>query len=434
MQQILDIPRAGGSAGDVRALLGSSPSIQTTCGLEMLVLEHGTSLTRALQTDPLDISDILIADGSSVGYDNTAVIGGAATLTLDPDVWSSLGHPTLEQQYAAPTAGTIDQSDWRLYWGNPRTRLRPYLTLSSPSVPTTAKFYLGLYIPASPTAPMDTSAPKYTVTCYDQTAIFDVEIQQSLYYPTGTNVLSTVQGIISMFDALLTPESPLVLVSDTSAYGKALAADQAFTVGSNTTWLTVINSLLNSVGYNTLWADFLGQLHVSNYVDPRTRTPEWVFDATDPLSGVVDPTSTWSPDVWAVPNRWVFTQNGLVGTPTEGLGQYTVVNQSSGPTSIDKQRGRVIPKFVSLDAVDQPSLVQQGNAIVAQDSAIGETWTVKTAPLPIAGYQDVIQLISNNVETNLYAAAQTQARLCVAQAWTLPLDGSDMTWTLGTIG
>lgn len=429
MQGLLDYPRAALLQQNVVTLLQESPTVQVSAGLEFYSPYSSTSSTDP-QAIMKDVSDILVAAGSTVDYDNTAAVSGTATLMLDPAVWSDvLGNPSLTQSYAAP--GSIDGTDLRLYWGNPRTRLRPYMTLSAAGV--SARFYLGVYIPATPTASMEFDQPLYSVTCYDQTSIFDVPITQSITYPSGTPVLAAVQALIAQFQINTEPWM-FVNVDPSRQYG-ALINPLSWGIDASITYLDVINEMLATIGYDPMWADCYGSLQLTPFVDPRTRAADWVFDQTDPAYSIVDPTGTWSPDIWQIPNTWLFLQNGLLAPPTEGNGQYTYTNQSLGPASIDKQLGRVLLSYHALDATSQADLVTQGNATVVSESLPAESFSLPTSPFPMAGHKDVLTYISDNIEPNLFAATgPTNSRHCSVASWSLPLDGTNMVWTMGTVG
>lgn len=432
-QGLLDPPRNltfGSHIGEVSNILSGAGEVEVGYGLEM----HWP--TQTIQpSDPLsvfDISDILM-EGSSVSYDNTAKIGGTANLVLDPNCWSDIGNNSLIQAYAAPGAA-IPAASHALYWGNWRTRLRVYQTLTIPGVGT-AKFYQGTYIPASPTAPMDSPDAIYSVACYALESIFDIPLTFDVAYPAGTSVLNTVVGIINTIgNNIGGGYVPWTWISYLSN-NKTTNVNLAWLADGSTTWLDVINALLATIGYYNLYSDCYGTLQLSPWIDPRFAPIDWTFDLTDATQNIVDPTGTWAPDSYQVPNKWVFILQNSPGTPVEGNGQYTLLNQGTGPSSINRQAGRVQLSYHELNATSQGDLVTQGNAIMIQELANSEIFTISTSPLPLAGHADVVKFVSNNIEPNMFAAAgPSNARRCAVQSWDLPLNGDPMTWTLGTVG
>lgn len=426
MQGLLDYPRAALTLSQVNALLQNSPTVQFSSGLEIVQARSTMTGMQDPTAVTLDITDTLVKDGSSVSYDNTAKIGGTATLVLDPGVFTYLGNNSLIPAWAAP--GSVPSLGQGLYWGNPRTRLRPYVNLSAPGIGT-AKFYQGLYIPATPSASMDTASPEYSVTCYDQTSILDVPLTQSLSYIAGTSVFYIINQLWVQFQ--LAYESYNFLNQDQSRSNAQIPVAMSWALNSGDTYLDVLNTLLSSIGYNNLWCDCYGTFQMTPWVSPLVAGSQWTFDATNFNQNIVDPTGTWTPDTWLTPNNWIFVQNGLLNPPVVGNGLVTQVNQSNGPASVDKQLGRVLLSYHELDAVSNLDLIAQANQIVLNESMLAETFTVNTSPMPIAGYKDCLTFVSNNVEPNPLTGTNT--RICYVSNWQLPLNGDDMNWSFGTI-
>lgn len=428
LQGLLDYPRAALTLNDVNQLLQNGPSVKVTAGLEVV---HARS-THAGMVDPaivtLDVSDILL-EGSNVAYDNTAKIGGTASLVLDPASWEALGNNSLLPAWAA--SGSIPTLGQGLYWGNPRTRVRPYLVLSAPGY-VAAKFYQGVYILATPNATMENDQPIYTVTCYDQTSIFDIPVTQSLSYVAGTSVFYIINQIITDPKFQIGYESYNFYNIDQSRANATIPYAMSWALNSGSTYLDVLNTMLVSVGYNNLWCDCYGTFQMTPWVSPLELGSQWTFDTTNKYQNILDPAGTWQPDIWQTPNSWIFVENGLTDTPVIGTGLYTITNQSNGPCSIDKQLGRVILSYHEVDAASNPDLITQADKIVLQESMTLETFNVPTSPLPIAGYQDCITLITDNIESNPLTGTNT--RVCYVSSWSLPLDGNDMSWNFGTVG
>lgn len=430
-QGLLDRPRNNEFIfqGEVQSLLTSGEAVEVGYGLEM---HWPTSVIQP--ADPLSVFDIssIIMDGSTVSYDNTAKIGGTANLVLDPNAWEALGGNSLIQPYASPS-DPLPSPSHALYWGNPRTRLRVYQTLTMPGIGT-AKFYQGVYLPATPQAPMDTTDPIYSVTCYDLTSLFDIPIPFDVTYPAGTNPIFACSSIITSVANNMGGYAPWTWINYTNK-SSTLNISLSWVADGSTTWLDIMNALLAAIGYYPLYADCYGTIQMQPWIDPRVAPIDWTFDLTDPNQNIVDPTGTWSPDMYQVPNKWVFILQGSTSTPVEGNGQYTLINQNSGPSSINRQLGRVQLSYHSLNATGQADLVTQGNAIMVQESSLNETFSINTSPLPLAAHADVVNFICDTIEPNMFAAAgPSSTRRCAVQSWELPLNGDPMSWTLATVG
>lgn len=434
MQGLLDYPRNNGTLNQGQVLeLIQGNGVEVSFGVEMV-----WPTLAIVPADPLTIFDIsdCIMDGSYVSYDNTAKIGGSCNLVLDPAAFETKYGYSLLQEYVAP-GGTfpadIPGAAHAFYWGNPRTRLRPYMTLHAEGL-SPAKFYLGVYVPATPQAPMDSPEPVYTVTGYDLTSMLDIPLVNDLSYPAGTNIFGVILNILTQYGNNFGGYSPHVWINFGGPLPNTMQNATTFSADGSTSYLDVVNALLVSISYYPLFTDQYGSWQFIKWVDPRTDTVDWVFDFTDPDNSMVDPSGSWSPDYWKVPNQWRFIQQGLPVAPVEGAGQYTITNQSSGPCSIDRQIGRIIQSYQTVNAASQIDLMNQGTALMIADLQLAETISFNSAPLPLAGHRDIVQVISDNIEPNMFASALTNVRRCAVQSWELPLNGDDMSWVVGTIG
>src|SRR4029077_12625555 len=251
------------------------------------------------------------------------------------------------------------------------------------------------------------------------------------------NILATVSAIINAQTTLWGG----VFIADPSNADRTTVDVLSWpldTEHTTSTWLNVINDLLAAIGYRGLWCDENGNYRADPYVPPASRAIEYTLDAgstdqaafNDPQYARHEIVSTaqrlYTFDTFNVPNWWRFVQNNTTVAPVEGAGQYTVTDISGGPTS-QLIIGRVVKAPVQfLDAATQVDLVTQGDAIVAADRNVAETIQVDTAPLPIAGHFDVLGYSDEFIP-------ETSFRKAMAQSWSLPITGGDMTWMLRSI-
>jgi len=296
-----------------------------------------------------------------------------------------------------------------------------------------ARFNLGVYTLTSVTGiPLGVALPDYTVVGYDNLYLLDQPITSTISFSQGVPVLDAVRQTIGRAPTGVVPQ----ILLDSTSQGRLLAP-MTFPVGTGDvvyTWLTVVNSLLAAIGYRGLWCDVDGNYRSEPYREPAMRAEEFWFvaEATDDAL-IVDPdiarhtivapeSRTFDNDMYNIPNRWVFVQNGRTTRPVVDDGLYIVDNVYEGPTS-QVAIGRIIAApAVFLDATGQGDLIKQGNATVAKMKNWSEIITVQTAPLPIAGHFDVVRYDDPSLQG-------ISTRKMLAHNWELPLDGSDMTWT-----
>lgn len=379
MQALTAPPRDGFTDDQILTLLQAAA----------LEVDLGCELLDANLNVVDDISGDVIAAGGTVEWDST----------------SSTGSVSRDLSIGMARA---------LNWGT--DLVRPYMLLAAGGIQ--ARFNVGVFCLTTPQDTVGSSPMIFQVTGFDRLYLLSREVGDSRGVGAGSNYIDAILDTISA--AGLTGVD-----IDQSAAAAVLPADMTWpqvSVNSDaaTQWLDIINALLSAIGYDPLWCDENGIYRSQPHVDVSARPAEFTLDADDAVRTIVGAQRTRVQDQWAAPNMWIFIQSGFSGTPTEGDGIYTVTNQSDGPASID-QRGLVWPKTFTLDAADQPTLMQLGDAQVAADMADLLTLTIPTGPLPIAGQADVIALVDS---------AAGGSFMVQATAWSLPLDGQQMSWTV----
>ena len=196
----------------------------------------------------------------------------------------------------------------------------------------------------------------------------------------------------------------------------------ALAPGSTTTWLDIINSLLESINYRHLWADENGNFRSTPAVLPSTRAVEWIFDTSNASTNIVAPKRDVTGDVFDAHNWWRFVRTPMTTKPIEGAGIYTVTNPSTGRTSISALGRTIKAPIQFLAAADQSSLTAQGDAIVAADQRVSRTFTISLDPLPIAGHLDIVQFKDNG-----------SSDICQVDSWVIDLTGASAQWILEAV-
>lgn len=370
-----------------------------------------------------------------------------ANLDVVADISEDLAGGTISRVMDADIHGTCRLSVSRaLTWGT--DIVRPYMRMTDDVTGLSARFNVGAYCLVTPARDMGDSVETYDVTGYDRLYLLNRPVGQSYTIPQGTTYLTAAVAVVA---AAGLPTSAVLF--DGTARDKALPSDMTwplqrperddtgqFLPGHGTVfmWLDVLNDLLAAIGYRNVWADENGRFRSEPNVNPAQRSVDWTFD-TDQRTTIVSPRRTVTRDMWQVPNRWVFIQqnrssdapaptfgppvsDGVWARTPGGDGLYTVDNLSAGPTS-QSQRGLVWASVTQLDAADQATLVQQGDAQVVNDITVTTTFKVTTGPFPAAGHGDVFAYDDDVLGLQSVQAVQ----------WDLDLDGADMAWQWSVI-
>lgn len=322
MQPPTVAPRTAYTVDEITELIRDTPAREIGSGLELIGMD-------------LEVEEDLTASlaGGSVGRESYANLHGSASFEL------------------------LRSLDWG------RSLVRPYYTIDG------VRFDLGAYFTSVPTTEVSRDPVTYSIEGYDILLRLASRVGSSYSVLAGDVILDAVENI-------LIAQGFTRYVIDAYAGTTTMPATRVWPIDDNTTWLTVVNDLLASVGYAGIWSDWFGRLRCEQYISPRDRAAEWVYLGDGGAeASQLSVIRTVHHDYFDTPNRWIACrQNNIEGaTPIEGDGVYTYVNQIDGPTSVEA-RGRVITgPLILVDAADQNALVAAVQARVAADMSVPTT-------------------------------------------------------------
>lgn len=210
---------------------------------------------------------------------------------------------------------------------------------------------------------------------------------------------------------------------DPAKAATAAPTSRVWVFDPQTTWLSIVNDLLASIGYAGIWSDWNGYLRCAPYQLPLDRSIEWVY-TDDAATTMLGTKRAIERDFAFAPNRWVvYRSNNIDGaTAVEGDGIYTYVNNSVGDTSVLARGGLVITRPPEgVDVADQSSLIIRAQQIISADMEIPTTIPVEIAPNPLHWHFDRLYLMDS--AANLLADV-----MCTR--WSLPLPPTTAPMTL----
>lgn len=183
------------------------------------------------------------------------------------------------------------------------------------------------------------------ITCYSTLCPLSTDkIERRLFIPLGTNAVAEVKRILVNY------EMP-VFIEDCR---KATTEDKDYEIG--TSYITIINDLLKSVGYTLLHVDEYGNYRAEQECLPEDRTPTRFFDTTDEQS-VVEIDISSSIDMFNVHNVFVcYTnsadidysatyENSNPDSPTSTANAYRNILPESVTVSIDESEGNLEARY-----------------------------------------------------------------------------------------
>ena len=287
---------------------------------------------------------------------------------------------------------------------------------------------LGVFLPETPRVMADQTPKEYAVDCHDLIYGLSSATNGTLGIVGGSPVGQAIEALFNLETLAGSPSAkPLPLRRSPVLLGieTPLKSDRQWIIDENTTWLLVIDQLLESVGWLPPWTDREGSLTSAPWVAPSvSAVPDLVLD-DNPRTSVVALGASHREDVFGVPNLVTYIATDFdpdaTVTPTEGNGLVTLANVDSGPSS-QQARGRVLASVVRVDAADQASL----EAIAQRDFLAlvtpAKTICLDIAPQPIAWHRGLVELTI----TDLGIVGER----FLIRDWSIPLDGGDCRITM----
>lgn len=374
MQPRVEDCRSTFTAEQVEYLIQDAPSITLAAGLEIVDLNLDVIV---------DISDDLA--GGKVERSSYATMHGSATFAITRD----------------------------LDWG--AGLVRPYLTINDGSFAVPARFNLGVYHTSTPASSLEESPPTFAVEGYDILLRLNQPVGDAYSINTGDLYLERVEDIFLS-------RGYLRYMIDQEKALTAAPTSRVWAFDPQTTWLTVVNDLLGSIGYQGVWSDWNGYLRCEPYQLPLFRSIEWIY-TDDQATTMLGTKRAVERDYTFAPNRWVaYRSNNIDGaTPIEGDGIYIWTNENVGDTSVQARGGLVITRPPEgIDVADQASLIVRAQQMISADMDVPTTIPVETSPNPLHWHFDRLYLMDS--------AASIMADIMCTQ-WMLPLSPSTANMT-----
>lgn len=223
---------------------------------------------------------------------------------------------------------------------------------------------------SSPTYSYDEEGLGYSVTLLSKLAVLDEDgLEATLSLPEGTPIIPTVVALIqSSGEARIA-----ATLSDA-----ALRSPKVYESGESK--LTVINDLLDTAGYWSLWCDGAGQFRVEPYVDISSRPVARRFDSGE-YTSILLPEWEQEQDLSSVPNKVIVIGQGddenppLIGIATN--------EDPTSPFSY-QARGRWITRVErDVDGADQAVFDQLAQRLLVSGMSPVSRMTVRHAIVPL---------------------------------------------------
>lgn len=296
--------------------------------------------------------------------------------------------------------GTFAPPDFEIDWF--RDEIRPELILDGESYP------LGVFLPTTVSPERDATTESIRVEAYDRSWLArEMRAEEIPFFAAGTNYLQAVRSLLA--------SCGIGLVSSTETDLSLTEPREDWNQG--TSFLSIINKLLEEINYKSLWFDSQGMARLEPYETVSAANIRHTLDDRD-VQNMILPTISRETDVFNAPNVFIV----ICSNPDkDGDMTASAVNTSpQSPLSVGR-RGRRIVQVTRIDNVaSQAELQAMADRQLTDSLVSGETIQVETGLLPGFGVDEITALRFGEIFT-----------VCRETAWTMELSpGGVMKHTL----
>lgn len=262
-------------------------------------------------------------------------------------------------------------------WG--RMRVRPWVRVNGVTWP------LGVFLPASPVRSRDEVGIVWESPCLDKMSILDQDVlTATLSLKAGTVATEVVADLIGASGESLGALTPSSAVTRSPMMWEP-----------GTPILRIVNDLLGSINYFSLWADRTGSFRSEPYRRPQDRALAATFAAGE--ASILSPEWSREQDLAGVPNRIVLivegddTVAGMVATATN--------TDPTSPYSTVARGGRIVARtHTDVEAADKATLNALAARYLADASTPSAVLSVSHAAVPLDG-NAAVRLVDGGVDT-----------------------------------
>jgi rRNA processing protein Gar1 len=217
------------------------------------------------------------------------------------------------------------------------------------------KWQQGIYLLSSPNRTEQNGGVYRDIEAYDKGLILKEDITDNRYFiPKGTLYTDAIRVLIlsTGITKISIQESDLTL-----------SVDKEYEIG--TSKLTIINDLLNSINYNSVYFNENGFCMVKRYINPKDRVYEFEYETND--KSIVPFGSSETMDAFSIPNKFIrYVQN-----PEADYMRSVFTNDKASNKLSTVSRGRVITDIQAVtDIADQATLDDYVRRVATEKSQV----------------------------------------------------------------
>lgn len=244
---------------------------------------------------------------------------------------------------------------------------------------------IGRYLISSPRRSLNGMNPIRTCDCFSRLVILDWDKCKVRYVvPAGTNIIAEVKRILQRYGGYNIPES-----------NKLTSVAREWEIG--TPYLDIVNNLLDTALYTSLYTDGIGTFVSNPYTLPADRNIQVTYK--DDEASIIWKEMEDEIDLFGVPNSFIrYTNNPDISPP---LVAYYENRSSDSPISIDNLGYEIVDSEEVVDVSNQTDLntICKRDAIEKSDKYMHIEF--KTAINPVHGYLTCIYFDCYDIEEKM---------------------------------
>jgi len=248
-----------------------------------------------------------------------------------------------------------------------KVRIQPWYTVWNDT--TKMSWPVGVFLPSAPGIQYSGDGVKQSIELYDKLQILvDEKIANTYSVPAGTVVTEHIKALLA-----LRGETRFSIVDSDATVRTAQVWE------ADTTILQIINDLLESINYFSLWVDGYGVFHGQPYLSPTERGLAWTF--ADDQRSIYSPDFFNDRDESQVPNVV-----GLVSTSDGETEALVAEARNEDPNSrySYNQRGRWISTVeLDVEADSQATLNALAQRRLVELSDVSSNYNLSHALIPL---------------------------------------------------
>lgn len=253
---------------------------------------------------------------------------------------------------------------------------------------------LGVFIPASPGTTYTHTGASVELELYDKTDILERDQSAETYQvDAGTHVVPHVRAMLQAVG------ESRIAIDDSDQVLRSAIVWQA-----GTSKLRIINDLLESINYFSIWVDGYGVFRSSPYRRPSARSVE--LDLVDGKDAIYSPDLMHDFDTYEVANKVVCVSQSDGEAPA-----LIAVATDTDPDSAFSYpvRRRWVTRFEdNVQAADEQTLQAIADRYLAEGQQVGSKWSLKCAHVGVE-LNDVVRLASRQWGIEAVGSVQTLA-------------------------